>query len=336
VTKLTRLLCIVASVLLTAASAQAQTSPLTRGELTFRHHQNGLQYPIYTARRTQTCAPAREGDLRQRLVDLAAQEWARFGYPLSERADAGVLRHVFPELAPAKEPPYLERDPLMLEAIGGYWAALSGVASGEVADTGAYEIEAANAEWELYASEYRANPGWLTPWSAAFISWLMCEGGAQDFRRSWAHRDYVDAAIAAADRGAPHAYHARDPDTAPRVGDLLCSSRADYRADLASRRSDPQPEARMHCDVVVAVDRPAALILSIGGNLNHAVALVPYRLTGVRGGVRIRSVCPGEKICADERLFALLVLQAPDSAAALTYAPALHTPPPQPPPRFRR
>jgi hypothetical protein len=336
VKELTRLLCIVASVLLTAASAQAQTSPLTRGELTFRHHPNGLQYPNYAARRAQTCAPAHGGDLRQRLVDLAVQEWARFGYPLSQRADVGVLRHVFPELASAKEPPYFERDPLMLQAIGGYWAALSGVASGDVADTGAYEIDTANAEWELYASEYRANPGWLTPWSAAFISWLMCEGGAQDFRRSWAHRDYVDAAIAAADGGAPHPYHARDPDLAPRVGDLLCSTRDEYRADLASRRNDPQPEAGMHCDLVVALDRPAALILAIGGNVDNSVALVPYRLMGVRGGVGIRSVCPGEKVCTDERLFALLVLQAPDSAAALTYAPALHTPPPQPPPRFRR
>ncbi|HYD74024.1 MAG TPA: DUF2272 domain-containing protein [Candidatus Binatia bacterium] len=322
--------------LLTLSAASAEPSPLSRGELTFRHHANGMQYPAYSPRRTQSCAPAHEGDLRQRLVDLAVQEWARFGYPLSQRGDAGLLRQVFPELAFTSASPYLERDPLMLQAIGGYWAALSGVASGDVVDTGAYEIDAANALWENYAGEYRANPGWRTPWSAAFISWLMCEGGAQNFRRSWAHRDYVDAAIAAADGGAAHAYHARDPDIAPSVGDLLCSSRADYRADLANRRSDPQPEAGMHCDLVVAIDPPTALVLAIGGNVDNAVALVPYRLMGVRGGVRIRSVCPNEKVCADERLFALLTLQAPGSAAALAHAPALNRPPAQPPPRFRR
>jgi hypothetical protein len=123
---------------------------------------------------------------------------------------------------------------------------------------------------------------------------------------------------------------------APAIGDLLCSHRAEYRTDLLQRRADPMPEARMHCDLVVAVNRPAALILAIGGNVDNAVALVPYRLMGVRGGVRIRSVCPGEKVCADERVFALLTLEAPDSGAALSHAPALQARPTQPPPRFHR
>jgi hypothetical protein len=322
--------------LLTLNAASADIGPVPRGELVFRHHANGLQYPSYAARRDQTCARAQTGDLRQRLVDLAVQEWARFGYPISQRADAAQLAFVFPELTRAKPRAYGERDPLMLQAIGGYWAALSGVASGDVPDAGAYEIAAANALWELYASEYRANPGWSTPWSAAFISWVMCEGGVADFRRSWAHRDYVDAAIAAADGGAPHSYLAREPNAAPRVGDLLCSSRAGYSADLAARRFDPQPEAEMHCDLVVAIDRPRALILAIGGNVENAVSLVPYRLQGVAGGVRLRSVCTGEKVCEDERLFALLTLQAPGSNATLAAAPALYAPPLQPPPRFRR
>jgi hypothetical protein len=333
-----RLLALLCAALLAASAAQAETphSPLTRGELVFRHHANGLQYPAYTARREQICAASPEGELRQRLVDLAVQEWARFGYPMSQRADAPLLRHVFPELSRAKAPPYAERDPLMLQAIGGYWAALSGVASGSVPDAGAYEIAAANALWELVAGQYRANPGWRTPWSAAFISWLMCEGGVSDFRRSWAHRDYVDAAIAAADSGAPHAHHARDPDVAPSVGDLLCSSRADYRTDLAARRSDPNGEAGMHCDLVVALHAPTGIVLAIGGNVDNAVALAPYRLRREHGRLRIRSVCPGQKICSDERLFALLALQAPDSTAALAHAPALRVPPSQPPPRFRR
>lgn len=322
--------------LLTVSAASAETSPVSRGELVFRHHANGMQYPIYTARREQTCAPAHVGDLRQRLVDLAVQEWARFGYPMSHRGDDALLAYVFPELTRAGPLPYGERDPLMLQTIGGYWAALSGVASGDVADAGAYEIASANALWEFYADQYRANPGWSTPWSAAFISWLMCEGGISDFRRSWAHRDYVDAAIAAADGGPRHIYHAREPDMAPSIGDLLCSTRAGYRADLATRRRDQQAEAEMHCDLVVAIDRPRALILAIGGNVDNAVSLVPYRIKGVTGGVRLRSVCPGEKVCEDERLFALLTLQAPVSTAALAHAPALDAPPAQPAPRFRR
>ncbi len=321
--------------LLSACAAQADMTPtpLARGELVFRHHANGLQYPTYTPRREQTCAPASHGDLRQRLVDLAVEEWARFGYPLAPRADADLLYKVFAELTRPHDAPYAERDPLMLQTIGGYWAALSGVASSGVSDAGAYEIATANARWARAAGEYRANPGWQTPWSGAFISWLMCEGGVTDFRRSWAHRDYVDAAIAAADEGPSHPYHAHAPDIAPRVGDLLCSSRG-YRTDLAARRSYPDSEAGMHCDLVVAIDRPAALILAVGGNVDNAVALVPYRLTGVAGGVRIRSVCTDEKVCVDERLFALLILQAPESAATLANAPALDTPPARAPPHF--
>lgn len=335
-----RVLALLCAALLTTASARAdappQPSPVSRGEVVFRHHANGLQYPAYAPRPRQTCASPADGDLRQRLVDLAAQEWARFGYPLSYRADAPLLQQAFPDLVPAKTAPYAERDPLMLQAIGDYWAALGGIASGDVADTGAYEIAAANALWERAADEYRASPGWRTPWSAAFISWLMCEGGVAEFRRSWAHRDYVDAAIAAAEGGPAHAYHARDPDEVPRVGDLLCSSRADYRTDLAARRTDPNGEARMHCDLVVALHAPTGIVLAIGGNLDNAVALAPYRLRREHGRVRIRSVCPGQKVCSDERLFALLTLQASDSAATLAHAPALRVPPSQPPPRFRR
>jgi hypothetical protein len=271
--------------------------------------------------------------VRQRLVDLAAQEWARFGYALSPRAAPAVLRARFPELPRPKKDPYAERDPLMLQAVGGYWAALTGVESSGVADVGGYEIADANAVWRRQAGELRANPGWRTPWSAAFISWLMCEGGVSDFRRSWAHRDYVDAAIAAADGGPGHAYVAHDADHAPLVGDLLCSGRAGYRPhDVAARRDDPAPEAEMHCDLVVAIDAPTGLVLAIGGNVDNAVALVPYRLTRAGGRTRVRSACSDGKLCEDERLFAVLSLQAAPSGAALR---RVSQRPEQPAPLFR-
>jgi len=310
-------------------------SPLARGEISFRRAANGAQYPTYRAHRAQTCAPAPQGDLRQRLVDLAVQEWARFGYPLSQRASASELRHVFPELPHTNARPYTERDPVMLQAVGGYWAALSGVRSGRVANTGRYEIRNANALWRRHAREHRANPGWSTPWSAAFISWLMCEAGAENFRRSWAHRDYVDAAIAASDERAAHRYLAHETDRLPTIGDLLCSGRADYRPNGLAARRDNRDEAQMHCDLVVAIDGPTGLALAIGGNVDNAVSLVPYRLTFIGGAWRVRSVCHGEKLCSDERLFAVLALDAPASDAALMRAPHLTARPEQPPPRFR-
>lgn len=326
--------CAHAAVPVTYPIAHPRSSPLARGEVSFRHAANGMQYPHYAARADQSCAPAQAGDLRQRLIDLAAQEWARFGYPLSQRANADELALAFPELTRANAP-YIERDPLMLQAIGGYWAALSGVASGWIFDIGRYEILEANALWEQSAREYRANPGWRTPWSAAFISWVMCEGGVQDFRRSWAHRDYVDAAIAAADGTRTHPYIAHDANRVPLAGDLICSGRGEYRpVGIAGRREDPYNEAEMHCDLVVATDASVSLLLAIGGNLDNAVALVPYRLIRDETGVRVRSVCLGEKVCTDERIFAVLALAAPESAAALAQAPALATAPDRPPPRF--
>jgi hypothetical protein len=318
------------------ALAQPLPTPLARGEIVFLHHDNGLQYPRYAPAPAQTCSTPGDGDQRQRLVDLAAREWARFGYPLSPRADPGVLYARFPELARVKRDPYAERDPLMLRAIGGYWAALSGVASSGVGDIGGYEIVDANTLWRRQAEEYRANTGWRTPWSAAFISWLMCEGGVEGFRRSWAHRDYVDAAIAAADGQARHPYLARETDHAPLVGDLLCSGRAGYRPrDLAARRDDPAPEAEMHCDLVVAIDAPSGLVIAIGGNVDNAVALVPYRLLLVGGRTRVQSVCPNAKLCEDERLFAVLALEAASSGATLARVPGLGVRPAQPPPLFR-
>jgi len=224
-------------------------SPLARGEVTFRQAANGAQYPAYRAHRTQTCAPAPQSDLRQLLVDLAVQEWARFGYPLSQRANADELRHVFPELPRPNERPYTERDPIMLQAVGGYWAALTGVRSGRVANTGRYEIRNANAHWRRAAREHRANPGWSTPWSAAFISWLTCEAGAEHFRRSWAHRDYVDAAIASSDGGRAHPYRAFDTDRVPQIGDLLCSG-APIIARTASPHAANIPTRKRKCTVI--------------------------------------------------------------------------------------
>lgn len=314
-----------------------RSSPLARGELTFRLDSNGAQHPVYRAHAGQTCPAAEPGDLRQRLVDLAVQEWARFNYPRSRRADEDELRRIFPDLPRAyAEDPYTERDPIMLQAIGGYWAVLRGVGSGRIADTGRHEINTANALWRRAAREYRASPGWSTPWSAAFVSWVMCEAGVDGFARSWAHRDYVDAAIAASDDRVRHPYRAYEADRIPLIGDLLCSSRDEYGPkQLADRRDNPDDEAMMHCDLVVAIDAPSGLILAIGGNVDNAVSLIPYRIVATEEGARVRSVCRDEPVCSDERLFAVLALDAPASEASLAEAPNLFARPLQPPPRMR-
>ncbi|MES2187035.1 MAG: DUF2272 domain-containing protein [Pseudomonadota bacterium] len=129
------------------------------------------------------------------------------------------------------------------------------------------------------------------PWSAAFVSYLVRTAGfeAQEFTFSDAHADYVSAAYAAnrseqlrPAAAVPYAWRACDiARTPPRPGDLICHTRGNAApADtfdkldqlLAERRASMgRGPVAMHCDVVVAVDRGAAKMDSIGGNVMQSV-----------------------------------------------------------------
>ena len=113
------------------------------------------------------------------------------------------------------------------------------------------------------------------PWSAAFISYVMSEGGltAEQFNFSSAHASYIRPAL----EDAPgYAYRACDPRTTrPRVGDLICYSRGadllqgfqDWRAHVAELGN----RSKSHCDIVISTDYSAAKMESIGGNVEQAV-----------------------------------------------------------------
>lgn len=118
------------------------------------------------------------------------------------------------------------------------------------------------------------------PWSAAFISWLMREAGWDEaaFVFSAAHHDYVRAAVQAGlqeqqGTGSTYAYRACDVrQTAPRVGDLLCFTRASdaHLQDFERVAQAVLKESlRMHCDVVVR--RNASMIETVGGNVLQSV-----------------------------------------------------------------
>lgn len=128
-----------------------------------------------------------------------------------------------------------------------------------------------------------------TPWSAAFISYLMKTAGFSraEFVLSDSHVDYVQAALEAsaaeaAGRQASHAFRACDAATTrPRAGDLLCATRAStagtvrfdaLQAALAARASG---EAfPMHCDLVVRSDAGGdAKLETVGGNVVNSVTL---------------------------------------------------------------
>jgi hypothetical protein len=106
----------------------------------------------------------------------------------------------------------------------------------------------------------------LTPWSAAFISYVMRLAGAgARFPYSASHSTYINAAAA----GTSPILRAHAPETyTPHPGDLICHGRG---ADGAIRFADlptDHPFAS-HCDLVV--DASATQLTVIGGNVDDAV-----------------------------------------------------------------
>ena len=236
------------------------------------------------------CRNAPTSWARRRVVDVAVQEWAFFGM---QTIDATRIedRILPPGLVPDAINPQLpaprierqfarvgtsESNDDLDTTIAGYWSSTP---------DGARVLAQQNAAWSAPGGN---TVGWVQPWSAAFISWVMCEAGLGEmaqFQRSIAHREYIDQAIRARDgMDEVAAYVAYDAGEAPiEPGDLLCNARAsaDYRM-LADRRRDVGRFAPTHCDIVVKIDERAERIFVIGGNVEQSVSLtiLPLRRDG--------------------------------------------------------
>jgi hypothetical protein len=213
---------------------------------------------------SQPLSPA----LRQRIVNIAVQEWGFFAY--------GVVDQTIGESDDDPPMPRMrgrgrarispEEGARVAATIAGYWT---------VTPEGGWIIDRQNERWQ-------GNDGmgarWNSPWSAAFISWVMCEAGLGDtatFQRAVAHHRYIDQAIRARDAGSRQpAYVAYDGGEAEVVpGDLLCSGRRPAYRTLAERRRQLGEGASTHCDIVVAVDVEGRRFLTIGGNVRSAVSV---------------------------------------------------------------
>lgn len=121
-----------------------------------------------------------------------------------------------------------------------------------------------------------------TPWSAAFVSWVMRRAGVPGFNGSASHVSYVRDAYR---NPQTSAYNVQDPRSGkPMLGDMLCYVRVPSRtygfADLASMLSLPSNDGLgMHCDIVVGVNPGNdGLAYLVGGNVNQAVTLRKLRL----------------------------------------------------------
>lgn len=264
---------------------------------------------------------------RRRIVDVAVQEWAAFGF---QTLDSGVIETrrlpdgVVAESAnPARQAPAIARRALRFgtwenssradAAIAGYWSATP---------DGARVIARQNRQWSDAAGEAY----WVEPWSAAFISWVMCEAGLGDpgqFQRDISHRVYIDQAIRARDdESGEAAYVAYDAGEQPITpGDLLCNARgaSSYR-NLADRRRELGEYASTHCDIVVRVGEDRVNV--IGGNVLEGVSLTLLPL--VRDGAAHPRPVSGDDVAGARTIFAHLKLRAdPVEDAAMDVSPSI-------------
>jgi hypothetical protein len=197
------------------------------------------------------------------------------------------------------------------DSIGGYWAATP--------DSG-WILQRQNDSWNSRGISSR----WRNPWSAAFISWVMCESGLGEpsrFERAIAHHTYIDQAILAREQDASSAaFVAFDPGEMPVVpGDLLCrGSRPAYQS-IAERRTHLGTGARTHCDIVVKLDEASSRIMVIGGNVRGSVTMKLLPATPDSNGMLKPAPYNGRVI------FAHLKLEAdPVSANAIELSPTFN------------
>src|SRR5690606_35558318 len=206
--------------------------------------------------------------LRERILAIAIQEWAHLRLNgVDETAmvedDANARRRRGPRrfvwLAPAVSA-------RVAASIAGYWAATR---------DGAWILERQNADWQ---GPEGVGARWRDPWSAAFISWVMCESGLgsqERFRRHIAHHAYIDQAIEARDDlDSAAAFVAHDVgELVLEPGDMVCRARRGAYRSIAERRRNLGDGVRSHCDIVVEIDAERDRILAIGGNVQGKVSL---------------------------------------------------------------
>ena len=205
-----------------------------------------------TIRRTP-CRNAPLADVRRRIVDIAVQEWAFFGFSVVDRTNIAAANRTAQRSRRRWRRLSRTESARVADSIAGYWA---------VTPQGGWIIDAQNKVWN---GPRGIAARWRYPWSAAFVSWVMCEGGLGDasrFQRAVAHHVYIDQAIRARRAGeTPAGYAAYDIGETPIApGDLLCSAQASplsvdrrtappdgqWRPDALRHRREARPGPRSH------------------------------------------------------------------------------------------
>ncbi len=249
--------------------------------------------------RTLPCRSLPAADVRRRIVDIAIQEWGFFGFIVLDQTEAD--EDEFEQRRTRRGRGWGRADaPRVASSNAGYWS---------VTPQWGGIVARQNRAWNGPAGP---SARWEAPWSAAFISWVMCEAGlgeARQFQRAIAHHSYIDQAIRAQGAAASRAaYVAHEPGQIPVApGDLLCTARRPEYRTLAERRRQMGEGARTHCDVVVKVDQDGGRFLTIGGNVRGSVSLKILPAVAMAKGLRpVRA----EEIQGGRAVFAHLSLRS--------------------------
>ena len=288
-------------------------------------HDNHKSTPFWKAVQAEcdTSAAKPPSNLGQRVAQIAIDEFYRFGG--HEIDSNGRLfhfglteaEHEVDNGAPARQ---ARLSHLGWWRVLKYWRALYGDETAEKLEVRAYRDASTATQGNQAAPLLRTSAAGLlrdankvanpaareifreaalraaivdTPWSAAFVSYVIRTAGvtAKRFRFSNAHRDYIYDAFAtsAAEMNGQNTgdrlYRACPlTETKPRAGDLICAQDEPALADAGAAAvrerirtalddsSIKRTVRHTHCEVVAHVDRPARKVYTIGGNVYQAVS----------------------------------------------------------------
>lgn len=184
---------------------------------------------------------------RSAAIAIALREWRLFGSRVDD-GPAGTYNPATPDDRP-------ERQQGLWQRVAEYWWEALPPGDDLASATGIHDQHGAPIADDT-----------LTPWSAAFISYVMRLAGAGSrFPYSASHSTYINAAAA----GTSPILRAHAPGTyTAQTGDLICHGRG---PDGALRFADlPTGHSfESHCDLVV--DATATQLTIIGGNVDDGV-----------------------------------------------------------------
>lgn len=223
---------------------------------------------------------------RQRIVQIALQEWQRWGGQTIRigRDDTACVVS-----SPLPQPPALPDDIEEILQNGSLHASsadtdesfgttaapgCAGFPDGTGMEATPQGCALAQRYWAIVGKEVDCQQitegRWA--WSAVFISWVLRQAGLNErqFLTGQSHSMYV---VDARDGILPAPAFRLEPLPAmPRPGDILCAGRGrdKYLASVDEIGFGTTP---MHCDIVVEIDATARVVKTIGGNLQQSVSM---------------------------------------------------------------